>query len=203
MEGGAGAWKLFLAKPGISRPTQITLRGVTTLRSTRGTHLCCPRTGKTDPVRRRRHTSERAHTRLHANNYISNSYAHPHARPKTRLGSVTTKRVWNESRACCAVGRLLTHASTPASGHAALLWASQRRVRGWRKTISCIISHSELSLTGASVSAGGSSERSRELNLGYPFKCFVFSAIPRPVIYPDWIFQLLLGALFCQHWGCK
>lgn len=28
---------------------------------------------------------------------------------------LTIKRVWNESRACCAVGRLLTHARTPVS----------------------------------------------------------------------------------------
>lgn len=53
--------------------------------------------------------------------------AHKHIH--TRLGSLTMKRVWNESRASCAVGRLLTHAWTPASGHGPSLSRSTQHAR--------------------------------------------------------------------------
>lgn len=46
--------------------------------------------------------------------------------------------VWNESRACCTVGRLLTHARTVARSHRTSLWVCW----GWRKTVSHIISPS-------------------------------------------------------------
>lgn len=64
-----------------------------------------------------------------------------------RLGSLTLKRVWNESRACFTVGRLLTHAWTPVSSHGPFLWYGRRCLWGWWKTISCVISHSVPSLT--------------------------------------------------------
>lgn len=146
-----------------------------------------------------RNVSEHVHThKSHTNNYISNSNVHTH----TRLGSLTMKRVWNESRACCAVGRLLTHAWTPASGHGPLLWAGQRSLWGWWKTISRIISHSELSLAGASALQIEPLSSPRELILGYLLNA-LSSAAPRSVIYPDYICQLTLGALFCQLWCCQ
>ena len=64
--------------------------------------------------------------RTHKN--LSNIYSHGWAS--------THKRVWNESRARCTVGRLLTHAWTLTSRTAPVLRDGQRSSWGWLKTIS-------------------------------------------------------------------
>lgn len=108
-------------------------------------------------------------SRTQGTEYQNRKYTHTHL----RLGSLTMRKkgVWNESRACCTVGRLLTHAWTPASSHGPLLRAGQSSSRGWWKTISCIISRSELSLTGALQTETSSSTGSSFQQASSSYSC--------------------------------
>lgn len=142
--------------------------------NTRG-HMCRPRREKGKQTQR----CEWACTR---------SIAHKQTRyrtqihTQTRLGSLTMKRVWNEAKACCTVGRLLTHAWTLANSHGPLLWAGQSNFYAWQKTSSCIISLSDLSLTGALALQ---TEPVWARHGAKPGLNALSSAVLRSVIYPD------------------